>query len=697
MQGSKNLRKTSYLIAMTHTTKQHQSPLKSGVWLLGDWQYKPDTGELSGAGQAVRLATQLNDVLWMLVVNAPELVTREQFMDHIWVDKWVNEDALSRTIAELRKLLGDSASQAKYIKTIPKKGYQLTQSAVPVKARRKRLFYNAVLSFVIVGLVLATYLVSLHESVTEKLQKAVTNASRVTALPGMEQQSTLSADGKWLSYVRLNDQGSQIVVKSLTTANQQEVIELARHRLGAPLYLPQRKQLFFTASDQTTCYLKAYQMDTEQFRDLASCEFNSESRTLAWNAANQSLVFATADNDGLVGLHQLSLVTNTQQVVTTPPSINVQDWSPAFSPDRQWMSFSRGNQSVRNLWLKNMESGEELPLTTGEHYSISHSWYDDEHVVFDSDLSGSRQLWILNIHDKEPQLLGACGAQHPAFDQARSIMTFQEVSYEANIWLFDVTSQTMNRLVHSTKYDNYPTFSAAGERFLFSSNRQDQSSIWIYDMHSQQEQLLLALPGAKLTRPSWHHSENKVLMTINDDRGYGTLMLDLSSQETSELDFGYGHMATEEHQGDYYALAKSASLNNQILKRSGDAVSIIPIKSVSRFMVLDNGHLLYSKTAQDGLFKFNQINQQETLVTEHLRSGAMNLWTVVNQSVYFDRGGVNAGIWRLDLNSGEMNKVTSYRPFSVGTSLSVSQDETQLLITRTDRAESDILQVNLQQ
>ncbi len=667
----------------------------TGLWQLGDWQYLPDTGELFRGQQSTRLSTQLNEVLWLLIQNAPEVVTREVFLEQIWVNKWVNEDALSRTIAELRKILGDSASQAKYIKTIPKKGYQLTQTAIPVKTKRKQLL-NAVLAILgVFILLLFTYFYSQQETTAEQLQKAVTNASRVTALPGMERQSTMSSDGQWLSYVKYNSQGSQIIVKSLDDASLQHVVELARHWLGSPLFLPEQDLLIFTARDQTVCYLKSYHLKTRQFKDMAACEFNSESRTLTWNERAQSIAFAGPNQQGLVGIMQVMMNTGEQTVLTTPPSIDVQDWSPEFSQDQTFLSFSRGNQSVRNLWLKNLITGEEWALTQGEHYTISHTWYDNEHIVFDSDLSGSRQLWIININEQVPQLLGAYGAQHPAFDQARSRMTFQEVSYEANIWLYDVSSDGFNRVIHSTKYDNYPVFSPNGNQFLFSSNRMDQSAIWLYDLSSQEEKLLVSIEGAKLTRPSWHHTEEKVLMTINDDRGYGTLILDLNSQEKVELDFGHAHMAAEEHQGDYYALAKSVELNNQILKLSDDGVEVFPVQFVSRFMVSDSGLLIYSKTAQDGLFGYDQKNQQERLITDQLRSTAFNFWTVVNEAVYFDRGGEFSGIWRLDLSNGAMQKVTEHRPFSVGTSLSVSNDESQLLITRTDRAESDILRVNL--
>ncbi len=672
------------------------------TWLLGDWHYHPDTGVLKCAQQEVRLSTQLNDVLMMLIEYAPKVVSRQQFLDRIWSQKIVNEDALSRTIAELRKILGDSASQAKYIKTIPKKGYQLTQPIEPLQTRNNRLIKNVVMVLVMCCVLLVSVMINQSDSVESSLQKAVAAASRVTFQPGMEQQSTLSDDGAWLSYVRNDVQGSQIVIESISDANQQQIIQLARHRLASPVYLPQLNTVYFTARDQTHCYLKSYHLEQQVYTDLGSCYFNAESRTVDWNPGTQKLYFADQayeDNEGLVGISQLDLVTKQKIQLTTPPSSHQQDWSPRISPDQKHLSFSRGNHSVRNLWIQSLETAEQWPLTLGEHYSVSHDWYDDEHIVYDSDLSGSRQLWLLNINERTPMLLGAYGAQHPSFDQNRRMMTFQKVSYEANIWLLDLNNESYQRVIHSTKYDNYPEFSPDGQQFLFSTNRQDQSSIWLYDFNSEHEQLLIAVPGVKLTRPSWHHNGRDILVTSNDDSGYGSLVFNLKTKQTKQLDFGVGHLAARAFQDSYFALAKSSTINNKILQLTAGAVAELPPESVSRFMILSDGRLVYSKTIEDGLFLYDPLTEVSVLLTQTVKTTDLNFWTVINQAVYFDmistQENEEAGIYRMDVNTKALSFISPHRPYSVGTSLSVNSAENQVLITRTDRAESDVLKTQL--
>lgn len=666
-----------------------------GGLLLGDWHYWPDSGVLKKPGQEQRLSTQLNQVLQLLLERAPAVVTRQQFLDQVWTNKYVNEDALSRTIAELRKLLGDSASQAKYIKTIPKTGYQLTASYEPLQAKRQRRWQGiGVMLAVVVMLGLTVWFSQSNRMMTE-LQTAVANASRVTAKPGMEQQSLLSPDGQWLSYVTHGSGQSQIIIQSMSTANQQHVVELARHRLASPVYVPEQHMVYFTAQDQNRCYLSSYDLHSQQFTELSHCLFNTESRTLDWDPEQQRLLLSASNAQQQVAIHQFSLSAGELRQLTEPVSSDEQDWSPKISPDRQWLSFSRGNHAVRNLWLRDLQSGEERAVTFGEHYSVSHDWLDESHVVFDSDASGSRQLWVLNIDDLSVQLLGAYGAQHPSFNQDKTLMTFQEVSYEANIWQFDVETQSTQRLVHSTKYDNNPAFSPDGSQFVFSSNRQDIGSIWLYDYATASEQLLVSQAGAKLTRPAWTSDGGRVLITTNDERGYGTLVYHMAKQTLEELPFGAGHMAAAEHQGHYFALAKSGDRQHQIMHWYDGELDVLPPVAVSRFMVLSDGRLVFSKTDQNGLFIYEPVTAEQRQLTAELRVRDLNFWTVVNQAVYFDRDTEETGLWRLDVDSGDLQLITTHRPYSVGTSLSVNATEDLILITHTDRAESDVLKTTL--
>src|SRR5688500_20317530 len=73
-------------------------------------------------------------VLHYLVENRGRLVSKEELIQAVWGETFVTDNALTRVIAQLRKALGDSAKQARYIETVPTQGYRFIAAVEEVEA-----------------------------------------------------------------------------------------------------------------------------------------------------------------------------------------------------------------------------------------------------------------------------------------------------------------------------------------------------------------------------------------------------------------------------------------------------------------------------------------------------------------------------------------------------------------------------------
>jgi DNA-binding winged helix-turn-helix (wHTH) protein len=83
---------------------------------------------LRSAGQPVRLSGQALDVLCLLVERPGELVTREDIERALWPDRHVNVDhSLDVIISRLRAVLDDRGPRARYIETVPRRGYRFIE------------------------------------------------------------------------------------------------------------------------------------------------------------------------------------------------------------------------------------------------------------------------------------------------------------------------------------------------------------------------------------------------------------------------------------------------------------------------------------------------------------------------------------------------------------------------------------------
>ena len=101
---------------------------------LGDCVVEPQRERVTVAGESRHLEPKVMQVLVELATHAQQPVTREQLLDRVWNDAVVGEEVLSRAVSLLRSTLGDVRTDPKYIRTIPRKGYELILPVEPLPA-----------------------------------------------------------------------------------------------------------------------------------------------------------------------------------------------------------------------------------------------------------------------------------------------------------------------------------------------------------------------------------------------------------------------------------------------------------------------------------------------------------------------------------------------------------------------------------
>src|SRR6202162_5535853 len=98
----------------------------SSLYRFGQFVLDPGRRTLSRADSPVSLTPKAFDVLLFLVQNANRLVTKEELLQAVWGDTFVEEGNLKQYISHLRKALGDNSEDTRLIVTIARKGYQFT-------------------------------------------------------------------------------------------------------------------------------------------------------------------------------------------------------------------------------------------------------------------------------------------------------------------------------------------------------------------------------------------------------------------------------------------------------------------------------------------------------------------------------------------------------------------------------------------
>ncbi len=98
---------------------------KATRYLIDDLNLDVQRGELTRNGEALTLPKLSYDLLVALAQAAPALLSQQELMQKVWPDRVIGDETLKQRVKLLRKSLGDSASEPKYIEAVRGRGYRL--------------------------------------------------------------------------------------------------------------------------------------------------------------------------------------------------------------------------------------------------------------------------------------------------------------------------------------------------------------------------------------------------------------------------------------------------------------------------------------------------------------------------------------------------------------------------------------------
>ncbi len=87
--------------------------------------------------EIIRLGSNESRILWLLAQRPNEVISRNDLHDFVWREQGfeVDDSSLTQAISTLRKMLKDSTKSPQYVKTVPKRGYQLIARVETLKKR----------------------------------------------------------------------------------------------------------------------------------------------------------------------------------------------------------------------------------------------------------------------------------------------------------------------------------------------------------------------------------------------------------------------------------------------------------------------------------------------------------------------------------------------------------------------------------
>ena len=134
---------------------------------IGPHQIFPREERIIGPDATHHVEPKVMQVLVTLAANAGHTVSRNDFLEQVWSDTIVGDEVLSRAISLLRGYFKDEPNDPRYIRTIPRQGYELiasVQAGTAVPASRRRIAVYASLTAAVVVIISAVVIARLWSS-----------------------------------------------------------------------------------------------------------------------------------------------------------------------------------------------------------------------------------------------------------------------------------------------------------------------------------------------------------------------------------------------------------------------------------------------------------------------------------------------------------------------------------------------------
>ncbi len=96
----------------------------NSLYEFGEYRLNAAEKLLISDSTRISLTPKVFEMLSVFLESDGKLVSKDDLMDKVWADSFVEESNLTFTIRQLRKALNDDARLPKYIETVPRRGYR---------------------------------------------------------------------------------------------------------------------------------------------------------------------------------------------------------------------------------------------------------------------------------------------------------------------------------------------------------------------------------------------------------------------------------------------------------------------------------------------------------------------------------------------------------------------------------------------
>jgi Tol biopolymer transport system component/DNA-binding winged helix-turn-helix (wHTH) protein len=405
------------------------SPNKEEFYDFADFRLDVSQKVLLRNGKPVPLTPKVFDTLEILVENKGQLLRKEELIQKIWQDHFVEEGNLASNIKTLRKALGDDAAHPRFIETVQRRGYRFIAQVNPigeapsptVKEKipdlplpRQRPYILISVSAVLLICVFGIAFVWIGGRNPFKSSKP--RFTRLTTT-GKVTNAVVVPDGKSIVFSQKDGAGESLWLRQIDSGSLMQILPTQDAEFVGLTVSPDEKFAYYSVFSKNSAILTLARVELtggtpQQIPDVdtdVSVSFSPDGKQFAFIESRSSVKeteLKVADADG----------TNQRILIKTVGENTIFPFfraSPvAWSPDGATLACSvretDENGSFYKILLVDPESGKEKYLSDRSWSSIENiAWKDDGNLAFiEFELNSPvRKIWQMSRETGEARQL----------------------------------------------------------------------------------------------------------------------------------------------------------------------------------------------------------------------------------------------------------------------------------------------------
>ena len=475
-------------------------------------------------GEFIPLTPKVFETLQVFVENPGRLIEKDELMQKLWHEQFVEESNLTFNIKMLRKALSDSASKPRFIETVPKRGYrfiaEVHKKAYDPRHESERLDFQAPQTnsrknkrFLVFPAALATSVLFFGFWYTRSgnLDADVPILSTPFALEtlttnGKTLHAVVSLDGKNLVFTQGMHEKQSVWLRQLDSGDNVEIIPPSDDFYYGLALSPDGNTLYFVRHPR----LQEGRFDIFRVSIFGGIPQKILSQTEGWisispDGARISFVRCPGREDENCSLFIADAADgqNEQKILSRPRPFRIGD--NRFSPDGNSLAFAVGHSetSANEFALKEVEikSGKERDLTSQRFFNIRNiAWLPGGRgLLFTASRLSPKnyRIWQLSRDSGEavPLTKDSESYSHLSLDNRSNILVSTQVKEDFQLQVFQMEDPSVNRILAAAGSVAYGT----NGKILFSSMMSGNDEIWSINADGSGQRQLTNNPAVEHT------------------------------------------------------------------------------------------------------------------------------------------------------------------------------------------------------